>query len=188
MHITACALSFFQQDSSINIPTTSTSKIRKLVLVRLNYNDKQAAFTKEVWDFAPSPSKSMFFVAWLRSHWQQNGLGCFKYADLGRHFQPAACVSKSGGPGVQHFKQAPQVILACVLSRFSCVWLCNPSVPGSSVHGILQARTLEYCHALFQGIFRIQGLNLRLLHLLHWQAGSLPLAPPGKAQVWFLAH
>ena len=48
MHITACALSFFQQDSSINIPTTSTSRIRKLVLMRLNYNDKQAAFTKEV--------------------------------------------------------------------------------------------------------------------------------------------
>ena len=25
-----------------------------------------------------------------------------------------------------------------------------------------------------------QGLNLQLLCLLHWQAGSLPLAPPGK--------
>ena len=36
------------------------------------------------------------------------------------------------------------------------------------------------CHALLQGIFLIQGSNLRLLCLLHWQAGSLPLAPPGK--------
>ena len=26
----------------------------------------------------------------------------------------------------------------------------------------------------------MQGLNLGLLCLLHWQAGSLPLAPPGK--------
>ena len=26
----------------------------------------------------------------------------------------------------------------------------------------------------------MQGLNLCLLCLLHWQAGSLPLAPPGK--------
>ena len=25
-----------------------------------------------------------------------------------------------------------------------------------------------------------QGSNPHLLHLLHWQAGSLPLAPPGK--------
>ena len=24
------------------------------------------------------------------------------------------------------------------------------------------------------------GIDLHLLHLLHWQAGSLPLAPPGK--------
>ena len=36
----------------------------------------------------------------------------------------------------------------CVLSQFSCVWtLCNPvdcSLPGSSVHGILQARILEW--------------------------------------------
>ena len=28
------------------------------------------------------------------------------------------------------------------------------------------------------GIFPTQGSNLRLLCLLHWQAGSLPLAPP----------
>ena len=28
--------------------------------------------------------------------------------------------------------------------------------------------------------FPTQGSNLRLLSLLHWQAGSLPLAPPGK--------
>ena len=32
------------------------------------------------------------------------------------------------------------------------------------------------CHALLQGIFQTQGSNPRLLHLLHWQAGSLPLA------------
>ena len=34
-----------------------------------------------------------------------------------------------------------------MLSRFSHVWLCNPmdcSLPGSSVHGILQARILKW--------------------------------------------
>ena len=35
-------------------------------------------------------------------------------------------------------------------------------------------------HALLQGIFLTQGLNLTLLCLLYWQVGSLPLAPPGK--------
>ena len=36
------------------------------------------------------------------------------------------------------------------------------------------------CHALLLGIFPTQGLNLHLLCLLHWWAGSLPLPPPGK--------
>ena len=31
-------------------------------------------------------------------------------------------------------------------------------------------------HALIQGIFLTQGLNLCLLHLLHWQVDSLPLS------------
>ena len=45
---------------------------------------------------------------------------------------------------------------ACMLSDFSCVqlfvtlWRCSP--PGSSVHGILQARILEWV-SLHQGIF-----------------------------------
>ena len=36
------------------------------------------------------------------------------------------------------------------------------------------------CHTLLEGIFLTQGSNPDLLHLLHWQAGSLSLAPPGK--------
>ena len=36
------------------------------------------------------------------------------------------------------------------------------------------------CHALLQGIFPTQGLEPHLFSLLHWQVGSLPLAPPGK--------
>ena len=39
------------------------------------------------------------------------------------------------------------------------------SLPGSSVLGILQARILVGYHTLLQGIFLIQGLNLRLLYL-----------------------
>ena len=36
------------------------------------------------------------------------------------------------------------------------------------------------CRAHFHGIFPTQGSNLYLLCLLHWQVGSLPLAPPGE--------
>ena len=49
------------------------------------------------------------------------------------------------------------------------------SPPGSSVHGISQARILEWgCHFSLQGIFPAQGLNL------HWQAVSLPLSHQGS--------
>ena len=42
------------------------------------------------------------------------------------------------------------------------------------------------CHFLLQGIFPTQGLNPHLLHLLHWEADSLPLAPPGKPLTFHL--
>ena len=61
-----------------------------------------------------------------------------------------------------------------------CLTLCDPmdySLPGSSIHGILQARILECCHFLLQGIFPTQGLNLCLLH---WQVDSLPLSHQGS--------
>ena len=57
----------------------------------------------------------------------------------------------------------------------------DSSRPGSSVHGILQTRiknTGVGWHFILQGILLTQGSNLRLLCLLHWQAGSLLLATP----------
>ena len=67
----------------------------------------------------------------------------------------------------------------------SCPTLCDPmqcSLPGSSVHGILQAGILEWVTISFSrgSVFPTQELNLCLLHLLPWQAGSLPLLPSGK--------
>ena len=51
------------------------------------------------------------------------------------------------------------------------------SLPGSSVHGILNARMVRLgCCALLQGILT-QGSNMCFLYLLHWQACSLPLTP-----------
>ena len=66
----------------------------------------------------------------------------------------------------------------------SCPNLGNPMdwiPPGSSVHGISQARILEWgCYFLLQGIFLTQGLNLHLWCLLHWWADSLPLSHQGS--------
>ena len=62
--------------------------------------------------------------------------------------------------------------------------LCNPmdcSLPGPSIHEILQARILEWIAlpSSWIGCFPNPGIQPCLLYLLHWQAGSLPLALPG---------
>ena len=62
-----------------------------------------------------------------------------------------------------------EIITQYLLNRFSCVWFCvtlwTCSPPGASVHGILQARTLEWLPCPPPGGMT-QGSNLSLLHLL----------------------
>ena len=53
---------------------------------------------------------------------------------------------------------------ACVLSRVQLCDRMDCSPPDSSVHGIFQARTLDWVDPLLQGIFPNQGLNPSLLH------------------------
>ena len=80
-----------------------------------------------------------------------------------------------------HYQQLP--LPTCVRAEWlqSRSTLCDPmdcSPSASSVHGILQARILEWvegCYAILQGTFGTQGCKLHLLHLLHWQADSLPI-------------
>ena len=79
-------------------------------------------------------------------------------------------------------------IHVCARSLQLCPTLRPYGVPGSSVHGNSPGKNTEVdCHALLQRFFPTQGLNPRLLCLLHWQAGSLPLAPPGKPAVYIVA-
>ena len=52
------------------------------------------------------------------------------------------------------------------------------SLPGSSVHGILQGNNTRVgCHSFLQGVFPTQGSNPCFLR---WQVGSLTAEPPGK--------
>ena len=77
-------------------------------------------------------------------------------------------------------------VCVCVQSLQSCPTLCDPldySLPGSSVHGILQARILEWVAMPFSRGFP----NLHLLCLLHWQVCSLSLVLPEKPQLWMPA-
>ena len=76
-------------------------------------------------------------------------------------------------------------MLSC-FSRSDSLKPRDRSLPGSFVHGILQARILDWvgCPTLLQEIFPTQGANLHLLWLLHWQAGSLSLVPCEKPKVY----
>ena len=73
--------------------------------------------------------------------------------------------------------------ILCLVAQ-SCPTLFDPmdySPLGSRVYGDSPGKNTGVgCHALFQGIFLTQGSNTCLSCLLHWQAGSLPLLPPGK--------
>ena len=78
-------------------------------------------------------------------------------------------------------------ICVYVLHIQLCPTLCDPmncSLPGSSVHGILQARIWEWVAIPFSGrSSQPRDQTHHLLHLLHCLAGSLPPAPPGKPGV-----
>ena len=75
-----------------------------------------------------------------------------------------------------------QMTVALVFAKWLQYYpiICEPMeciAPDSFVHGVLQARILKW--VAIQGIFPTQGLNLHLLHLLHWrqiQPGKPPVA------------
>ena len=83
-------------------------------------------------------------------------------------------------------QQSRSMMCVCLCSvAQSCPTLCSPmdcSPRGSSVHGISQARILEWVRvrvqSLLQGIFPTQGLNPRHFHLLPRQADSLQPQKP----------
>ena len=70
-------------------------------------------------------------------------------------------------------------VLCCAKSLQSCLTLCDPmaySLPGSSVHGILQAIVLEW---VVMHSFRGSSQPRDPTHIFY-VSGSLLLVPPGK--------
>ena len=96
-----------------------------------------------------------------------------------------ACSSSDASQKI-HTQQVGVFLYTCLLllTRFSRVQLSNPmdySLPGSSVHGILQAKILEWAAMPFsKGSFQPRN-RTQVSHVyLHRQQGSFPLAPTGK--------
>ena len=99
---------------------------------------------------------------------------------------PVCLAQLGGGPSEAHGSPSPHAHRFSELSSYVhassvaqlCPTLCIPmdcSPPGSSVHGIHQARILEWATISYS-----RESNQSLLCLLHWQADSLSLGPPGK--------
>ena len=84
-------------------------------------------------------------------------------------------------------------VCMCVCVSFSGVWLfvtpMDYSLSGSSLHEIFQARILERVAISYsRGCSQPRcGSNPHLLlHLLYWQADSLPLCFSGKPTVYYI--
>ena len=82
----------------------------------------------------------------------------------------------------------------CVHAQ-SCPTLCDPincSLPGSSVHGIFQAKILEQLATSYSQGSSWPRDRTCVSCILHWQVDSLPLAPPGKPtwhqNMWNKSH
>ena len=77
-----------------------------------------------------------------------------------------------------------QSLSLTLCESMDCSW------PGSSVHGMFQARTLMRVAFCPPGDLPGEGSNTDLLHLLHWQADSLPLdylGNPANSEVFYPA-
>ena len=66
-----------------------------------------------------------------------------------------------------------KITCVCMLRCLTCPTSCNPietiTCQDPLSMGFFRQEYWSDCHALLLGIFPIQGLNLRLLSLLHWQ-------------------
>ena len=74
-----------------------------------------------------------------------------------------------------HLRELVIVHLLSHVPLFPTAWTVACQVPLTM--GFPSKNTGEGCHFLLQGIFPTQGSNM---HLLHWQADSLPLNHEGN--------
>ena len=90
------------------------------------------------------------------------------------HWQPDSLLMNHPGGGGGGGGVSPSVVSDSLRprGRQPTRLLCPRDSPGKN--------TGVGSQSLFQGIFLTQGSSPCLLCLLLWQAGSLPLAPPGK--------
>ena len=85
------------------------------------------------------------------------------------------------------FLDACAYVLSCFIHVWLFVTVFTVDRQGPLSMGFPGKNTWVGFHALLLGIFPTQGSNPHLLCLLHWQVGSLQLAPNGKPSLdtWY---
>ena len=121
---------------------------------------------KWIWFFFSSHSALLFHIKTCTTPWHCIFIrGLFSVSTL----HNVRLVELTAIPPSSHNASSLTFVcsVGCLVTQ-SRPTLCEPmdcSPPGSSVHGILQAKTTGVCcHALLQGIFPTQGLNRGLPH------------------------
>ena len=151
----------------------------------------------KMWDLVPWPGikpRPPVLGAQSLSHWTTREVPPCRVIKASHQVSPA---SRGGEMGSTFSWKGPQwmcftCVCVCVWAQL-CLNLCGPmdcsprSLAGYSSWHFPGKNTGVGSHSLLQRIFLTQGSNPCLLSLLHWQAGSLPLEPPGKPQPYMIA-
>ena len=166
-------------------------KLRLWTLCKLPKTTQIDRVTAEIWAWAEG-SKACAFTIMLSSYWQtceHNTNTDIYWTSHVVDTAPVTVCNASFNPQKSsvkskyyhlHFSPWMNCLLTCLVTKL-CPTLCDPmdcSLPGSSVHRILQARILECVIISFsRGISQTQGLNC---HLLDKQVDSLWLSHQGS--------
>ena len=112
------------------------------------------------------------FVLYLEISWFRNQFGLYLEITWFRHIYHILKQLSIAGHRI-----TSDVHKACMLSH---VWLFETPWTEACQAPLSRQEYWSGCHFLLQRIFLTQGLNPCILHLLHWQANSLPLSHLGS--------
>ena len=136
---------------------------------------------------------SLLLVIWVSSYEPHDLMGYIQIAELSGPWEREEFPGFSGFTAGALLGSTTQVLIVqqvCVLVAQSCLTLCNHrdcSPPGSSVHGLLQARILEWVAFPSPGDLPDPGIEPESPSL---QADSLQSESPRKSQMdwlWIIA-
>ena len=119
-------------------------------------------------------------IIWRKMNFLSQGLSVFLIISCRKSQSTCLILTSLSHRSIsQREKRLWQVVRAKFLQL--CLTLCSPidwSAAASAVHGTLQAGILEWVAVSSSRESSLPRDRTHISCLMHWQAGSLPLAPP----------